>query len=147
MWSQNSKQQTFSLDRSKKRFQSTCRDTRQAPCMQWPNEGRKKQGHESLLFYTCPLGTACRWPMANGNDCFFHPTFTSASPELFIKYLLYAKPMLGPGDTEITKTRSLPLKRFSLSPVRENRYINQQITMHQCASAPREVLEGVGGAE
>lgn len=59
--------------------------------------------------------------MANWNDYLFPPTFTSASPMLFIKYLLYAEPVLGTGDTEMTKTQSLPLKRFALSTVRKIR--------------------------
>lgn len=33
-----------------------------------------------------PLRRACRGPMANWNDYLFPPTFTSASPMLFIKY-------------------------------------------------------------
>lgn len=64
--------------------------------------------------------------MANWNDYLFLPTFTSASPVLFIKYLLYAEPVLGTGDTEMTKTQSLPLERFSLSTVRKNRHTSQQ---------------------
>lgn len=92
-----------------------------------------------------PLRRACRGPMANWNDYLFPPTFTSASPMLFIKYLLYAEPVLGTGDTEMTKTQSLPWKRFSLRTVRKIRYTNHT---WQCsgASAPREVLAGVGGA-
>lgn len=58
--------------------------------------------------------------MANWNDYLFPPTFTSASPILFIKYLLYAEPVLGTGDTEMTKTQSA-LKESLLSTVRKIR--------------------------
>ena len=69
--------------------------------------------------------------MANQDDYLFLPTFTSASPMLFIKYLLYAEPVLGPGDTEMIKTRSLPLKRFPLSTVRKSIYTNHHTTVQQ----------------
>lgn len=69
--------------------------------------------------------------MANRNDYLFLPTFTSASPMLLIKYLLYAEPVLGPGDTEMTKTRSLPLKRFPLSTVRKNVHTNHHTTVQR----------------
>lgn len=93
--------------------------------------GQKSWGHESLLFYTYPLRRARRWPMANRNDYLFLPTFTSASPMLLIKYLLYAEPVLGPGDTEMTKTWSLPLKRFPLGTVRKNVHTNHHTTVQR----------------
>lgn len=102
----------------------------------------QSQCHESFLFYTYPLRRACRWPMANWND-YFYPH--SLLPMLFIKYPLCAEPVLGTGDAEMTKTQSLPLKRFSLSTVGKT---DTPTNAHQCsgASASREVPAGAGGA-